>query len=65
MHPYLVAQMAEEHNKDLLAHARRAHLAAAIAPPATLRQRVGEGLIAVGERLACRSKPIGHSVRSS
>ena len=58
MHPVILGQVAQHHIRSLVEEAdadRLAHLARAghRAPSPRLRRRVGLGLIAVGNRLAC------------
>lgn len=48
----LSATVAAEHRRDLLAAAERDRLSAAAAPPAALRQRLGRGLVALGQRVS-------------
>jgi glutamine synthetase type III len=60
MHPDLSAALAAERQKDLLASANRHRLAAAVAPPATLRLRLGRGLVSIGARLSENTGPSRH-----
>jgi hypothetical protein len=60
MHPYLWAELAAERHRDLVLTADRQRLAAAAAPPAALRRRLGRQLVSLGARIAGPSGPTRH-----
>jgi hypothetical protein len=60
MHPYMSAELAAEHRRDLLLAADRHRLVAAAAPPAALRRRLGGRLVSIGVRIAGPSRTTRH-----
>lgn len=60
MLPDLPTAVATERQKDLRAAAARSRLAAAAAPPAALRLRLGRQLVSIGLRIAEPSRLVHH-----
>ena len=54
MHPVILGQVAQDHIRSLIEEADADHLARIAGPRSSrLRRRVGLGLIAAGNKLAC------------